>query len=134
MPIKFEVDRADNGNKFLCRDCVHAQIRSGKSTEEEIFCSFERPITRVVFEVTKCSSYQGPDLMAQFKTEGEKFYRETAYYYVNAVNQEKQEREFRFVGFDEYNYIRMMGSFKPKAVKPVKKRKKRVSKSSTTVA
>lgn len=63
--IKLIVDRADNGNKFLCIDCIHGHKRGGTLTDFEMYCASgyfvsdldTRPAP-VPFVVTKCDGYQ----------------------------------------------------------------------------
>lgn len=61
MSIKIITDRADNGNRFLCQECLHANIRSGENTQVDITCqaftiSYGTP-GPVNFVITKCSRY-----------------------------------------------------------------------------
>lgn len=55
--LKILVDkRADNGNRFLCRECSNASILSGTQTEEIIYCDYNSD--RVKFKVTSCNRFK----------------------------------------------------------------------------
>ena len=67
VTLKVIMDRADNGNEFLCQHCVHAHIRSGQQTETEVWCNNHRFSTeyegseRVPFAVTRCDGFRRED-------------------------------------------------------------------------
>ena len=55
--IKIIMDsRADNGNRFLCRECVHAFSNSGSMMEDRIYCRADGG-GEIDFKVTKCSNF-----------------------------------------------------------------------------
>jgi hypothetical protein len=67
VTLKIIADRADNGNDFLCRHCVHGHIRSGQQTEMEVWCSNQHFVSdyeaseRVNFSVTRCTGFTRQD-------------------------------------------------------------------------
>lgn len=59
MALTIIVDKADNGNEFLCRSCSHAAQRSGRMNEESISCQNVKfhDNKRITFPVTRCDGY-----------------------------------------------------------------------------
>lgn len=60
---RFDVERSDGGNKFLCLDCLNATARTGGLSESEIWCNEPdfSPMGHanpVPFVVTRCTRYR----------------------------------------------------------------------------
>lgn len=123
MSVKFEITRSDNGNRFLCKDCIRSVRCSGTLNQETVYCSILK--STVKYEVTNCSHYQAPNIMREFEEAGTRFFGEIALYYVNAWDEDTKTRENRFVDFLESKHVDDTGYFFTKKEKkvnvPVKK-------------
>ena len=61
------LDAADNGNEFLCRNCVYGRQRSGTNKQLEMHCSNDDFRNRhggyiVPFAVTSCDGFKHKDI------------------------------------------------------------------------
>lgn len=106
MPIKFEIDKADNGNKFLCEDCHHCIKRSGTLHNIEYFCNFIKPvfgIGPITFEVTQCTQYVKKSFIDEYKkSESYQSLQRQAYFYVFARSRQDGNLRPYFLTYEQY--------------------------------
>jgi len=65
------LESADNGNEFLCFNCIHGSKRSGTNKELQVFCSNSSYENRggysvVPFPVTQCDQFKHKDIVTQY--------------------------------------------------------------------
>lgn len=65
--IQINVGKSDNGNEFLCLNCMYGSRRSGRGREYEVYCGADEfgagtsEGTIVPFPVTQCSVFRRVD-------------------------------------------------------------------------
>ena len=85
--LKVILDRADNGNEFLCTSCRHGRIRSGQQTEMEVWCSNQsfahstHGSEPVHFAVSQCDEFARVDPSRPTRAQYSAF-KKQAYYIV----------------------------------------------------
>jgi len=79
------MDRADNGNEFLCESCRFGRIRSGQQTQLEVWCTNGDYVTgfegseRVPFPVSKCDGFARVDPSQPTRAEYESLEKQAWY-------------------------------------------------------
>lgn len=104
MPVKFEIDKADNGNEFLCRKCSYAHIISGTLTQEKVYCrinNYSGPIN-ITFPVTNCSDYNSVDNSKEFENAGYRRFRDEAIYLVWAKSKKDKKAKWHHLNYIQH--------------------------------